>query len=155
MSNTNKLNKILIALVASFLIFIPPSNASIKIPFGISSGDITRTLLKNGYSQIQVHDKGFKTGKAYACKDGTKYDVKVDVKGRINGVVKIGSCRNQVAENQVRRNLEANGYSRIVIDEQNSNYVIVGCKGRQRIRLVISLQGELVQRKKLVIAKMF
>ena len=123
-----------------------PANAGINISFGISKGDIIRTLQKNGYSQIQVHDKGFKTGKAYACKDGTKYDVKVDIKGRIKGTVKIGSCRNQVTENQVRRNLEANGFTRIVIDEQNSNYIAIGCKGQQRTRLIISQQGELLQR---------
>lgn len=134
--------------LAAFLIS-SPSYAGLNIQFGISKGDITRILLKNGYSQIQVHDKGFKTGRAYACKDGIKYDVKVDIKGRIKGSSKIGNCRNQVTEKQVRRNLEANGFTRIVIDEQNSNYVIVGCKGRQRTRLIISLQGELVQRKNL------
>ena len=62
-------------------------------------------------------------------------------------MVKIGSCRNQVTEKQVRRNLEANGFTRVVIDEQNNNYVIIGCKGSQRTRLIISLQGELIQRK--------
>lgn len=147
MSMIKKFIKAMIALFASVFIIIAPANASIKIPFGISSGDITRTLLKNGYSQIQVHDRGFKTGKAYACKDGIRYDVKVDVKGRIKGTVKIGNCRNQVSEKQVRRNLEANGYTRIVIDEQNSNYVVVGCKGTQRTRIIISQQGELVQRR--------
>lgn len=140
-------------ILASFLLIAfsltSPSYAGLNIQFGISKGDITRILLKNGYSQIQVHDKGFKTGRAYACKDGIKYDVKVDVKGRIKGTNKIGNCRNQVTEKLVRRNLEANGFTRIVIDEQNSNYVIVGCKGSQRTRLIISLQGELVQRKNL------
>lgn len=123
------------------------AHAGLNIQIGISKGDIIRILQKNGYSQIQVHDRGFKTGKAYACKDGIKYDVKVDIKGRIKGTVKIGNCRNQVNEMQVRRNLEANGFTRIVIDEQNSNYIAIGCKGSQRTRLIISQQGQLLQRR--------
>ena len=128
-------------------LFASPSYANINIQIGMSKGDVVRILLGKGYSQIQVHDTGFKTGKAYACKDGLKYNVKVDIKGRIKGASKIGNCRNQVSEKQVRRNLQANGFTRIVIDEQNSNYIAIGCKGTQRTRLIISQQGQLVQRR--------
>lgn len=138
---------LMIGLMALVFIETSKAHAGLNIQIGISKGDIIRTLQKNGYSQIQVHDRGFKTGKAYACKDGLKYDVKVDVKGRIKGVVKIGSCRNQVNETQIRRNLEANGFTRIVIDEQNRNYIAIACKGTQRTRLIISQQGQLLQRK--------
>jgi len=145
---TNKISFgacLVLMLILAF--FASPSHANINIQFGMSKGDVVRILLGKGYSQIQVHYTGFKTGKAYACKDGLKYNVKVDIKGRIKGASKIGNCRNQVTERQVRRNLEANGYTRIVIDEQNRNYVAIGCKGKQRARLVISQQGELLQRR--------
>ena len=49
-----------------------PGNTGLNIQIGMSKGDIIRILTQKGYSQIQVHDKGFKTGKAYACKDGLK-----------------------------------------------------------------------------------
>lgn len=146
-----QVNQFLYRVFLSFMLtaglFASPSHAKINIQIGMSKGDVVRILLGKGYSQIQVHDTGFKTGKAYACKDGLKYNVKVDIKGRIKGASKIGNCRNQVTEKQVRRNLEANGFTRIVIDEQNSNYIAIGCRGAQRTRLIISQQGQVLQRK--------
>lgn len=138
---------VIVSVFIIFAMFASNSHAGINISFGISTGDIIRTLQGKGYSQIQVHDKGFKTGKAYACKDGIKYNVKVDIKGRIKSTSKVGNCRNQVTEKQVQRNLEANGFTRIVIDEQNNNYIVIGCKGQQRTRLIISQQGELLKRR--------
>ena len=135
------------AKVAILMFTAAPANANFSLNIGMSKGDVARILVSKGYSQIKVYDTGFKTGKAYACKDGVKYNVKVDHKGRIKGASEIGNCRNTVNEQQVRRNLEANGFTRIVIDEQNSNFIAIGCKGSQRTRLIISQQGQLLQRR--------
>lgn len=145
--NLKALSALIFSVFALVIIATLPSKAGLKINIGMSKGDVVRILSSKGYSQIKVYDTGFKTGKAYACRNGLKYNIKVDKKGRIKGEAKIGSCRNQVNQEQVRRNLQANGFSRIVIDEQNSNYIALACKGRQRIRLIISQQGELLKRR--------
>lgn len=137
------------AKIAMLIFLVVPASANFSINIGMSRGDVARILVSKGYSQIKVHDTGFKTGKAYACKDGVKYNIKVDYKGRIKAVSEIGSCRNTVTEAQVRKNLEANGFERVVIDEQNNNYVVIGCRQNQRMRLIVSLQGEFLQRKQI------
>ncbi len=124
-----------------------PAEANFSFKIGMSKADVSRILISKGYTQIQVHDTGFKTGKAFACKDGIKYNVKVDYKGRVKGQSKVGSCRNTVSPKQIKQNLRANGFERIVIDEQNQKYVVLGCKGNQRVRLILSLQGQALQRR--------
>ena len=124
-----------------------PANAQINIQIGVSTADATRVMLNNGFSQIQIYEKGFKSVRAKACKDGIQYRVQVDRRKRIKSAVEIGSCRNEVTVAQVQRNLKANGYSRVLIDEQNGNYVAIGCKDGRRTRIVLTRQGQVKQRR--------
>ena len=134
------LSALLIALCLS-----TTARAQISINIGISSAEANRTLVDNGYSQIELYRKGFKTANARACKDGIRYDVKVDNKRRVKSAKKIGHCRNQVTQDQVRQNLVANGFDRVLIEEQNGYYVAIACRDGKRSRIIITRQGRIEQ----------
>jgi len=121
--------------------------AQISIQIGISRDKAVRTMVANGYEQIKILDKGFKTVKAQACLNGSLHVVRIDSKYRVKKLQRLGACRNRVSIGALEKNLENSGYTRIVMERQNGNFVAIACRNEARFRITYTSQGELLQRR--------
>ncbi|MEM9329997.1 MAG: hypothetical protein AAGA53_01650 [Pseudomonadota bacterium] len=128
------------------LITVTQANA-LSIDIGISKSKATRAMINQGYTQIDIFKSGFKTIQARACFKGTFYKVKIDSRYRIKNTQNLGPCRKDVSIGRIETNLEKQGYTRIVMENQNGNYVAIACLDAQRVRLVFSQQGRLLKRR--------
>ncbi len=149
---TNCRGRIFAALISSFLLFAflihaSPASAQFTLEIGISRDKAVRAMVNNGYSQISVVRKGFRTLRAEACLNGTKYLVRVDDKYRISNQQKLGFCRGTVTAEALERNLINSGYERVVIERQNGRFVAIGCLNNVRTRITYSSQGEVLKRR--------
>jgi len=138
---------VVLALTIGSLAAASPSMAQFSIEIGISRDKAVRAMSNKGYSQINVVRKGFKTLRAEACLNGTKYLVRVDHKYRVSNQQKLGFCRSTVTAEAIEQNLINNGYERVVIERQNRRFVAIGCRDGVRTRITFSSQGELLQRR--------
>jgi len=127
--------------------FSTEAKAQFTISIGISAAKATRAMVSMGYTQIQIVRKGFKTVRAHACQNGVRYAVRVDHKYNVQNTEKIGVCRNTVPIENIQQNLEKQGYTRVVMENQNGNYVAIACQGDQRVRIVFSQQGRVLKRR--------
>lgn len=119
------------------------TKAQFKLPFGMSSKRIRRTLQRDGYSEIQVTYVGIIDAKAEACKDGIKYKLKLRVDGRYEYKKEIGKCRRVVVFKDLRDILRTEGFGRIDIrDDGNLPYTATGCRRGDRYALQINEYGE-------------
>lgn len=123
------------------------ANAQFTIEIGISRDKAVRAMVSRGYDQIQIVRKGFKTVQAEACLNGTRFLVRVDDDYRVSNLNQIGVCRRVVTMDTLEENLKKNGYTRIVMEPQNANFVALACRGDQRVRITFSQQGEVLQRR--------
>ena len=135
-----------------FLIFgslaIPTQSAAqFSIEIGISRDKAVRAMLDRGYSQINVVRKGFKTVRAEACLNGTKYLVRVDHRYNISNQQKLGFCRGTVTAEALEQHLINSGYERVVIERQNGRFIAIGCRDGVRTRITYSAQGERIQQR--------
>ena len=117
--------------------------AQITFSFGTSDERIRRSMRNAGYTEIQIVDRGLTTAQAEACKDGTRYRVKLSPSGSIRAVDKIGNCRAPVTIEQVRKILQDQGYRGIELAERgNIPYVASACRNGDRFDLRVDLFGE-------------
>ncbi|MDJ0614054.1 MAG: hypothetical protein QNJ29_10285 [Rhizobiaceae bacterium] len=137
-----------IVLAASFLTVTPSTtHAQFTIEIGISRDKAVRAMLNNGYSQINVVRKGFKTVRAQACLNGKKYLVRVDDKYNVSNQQDLGFCRGTVTAKALEQNLINSGYERVVIERQNGQFIAIGCLNGTRTRITYSSQGEILRRR--------
>ncbi|MEM7214806.1 MAG: hypothetical protein AAF423_04620 [Pseudomonadota bacterium] len=131
-------------LLFAFFTLLTPANA-LSLEIGISKAKATRAMISKGYTQIEIFKAGFKTIQARACQNGTRYKVKIDSRYRIKNTQNLGPCRRTIPIERIEENLEKQGYTRIVMENQNGNFVAIACQGEQRVRLVFSQQGRLLK----------
>lgn len=123
------------------------SAQKVEIQIGASSGAAKRSLVANGYDQIEIYHQGFKSIKARACKDGKRFDVKLGGRGNLKSARQIGKCRSVLSGKAIERRLSKLGLERFSLDQQNAHYVAVGCLKGERVRLVLNQFGEVERRR--------
>ena len=134
-------------LIFGSLVIPSQSVAQFTIEIGISRDKAVRAMLSRGYSQINVIRKGFKTVRAEACLNGTKYLVRVDDRYSVSNQQQLGFCRGTVTAEALERNLINSGYERVVIERQNGRFVAIACLEAVRVRITYSSQGEVLQKR--------
>ena len=134
------------AILISIILSVSAAHA-ISVDIGISKSKATRAMVNKGYTQIQIFKSGFKTIQARACLRGTRYKVKIDSKYRIKNTENLGPCRRTVSIDRIEENLTKQGYTRIVMENQNGKYIAIACLDAQRVRLIFSQQGRLLKRR--------
>lgn len=140
----------LIGLMALLTVLAPTrAEAQFTIEIGISRDKAVKRMVDLGYSQISILKKGFKTIRAEACQDGIRYEVRVADGYQVSNVRQTGVCRRTVNADAIEQNLANSGYTRIVIDTQNGNFVALACRNENRLRITFSRQGEVLQRRKI------
>ncbi|MEM7067992.1 MAG: hypothetical protein AAF478_03835 [Pseudomonadota bacterium] len=139
--------------LAIFAVFVSlsalPASAQLSIEIGLSRDKAVRTMVNLGYTQIKILKKGFKTLEATACQNGTRFKVKMNSRYRAKNTQNLGPCRRTVTAQSIENNLTNSGFTRIVIDQQNGNFVALACRNEDRVRIVFSRQGEVLQRRKI------
>jgi hypothetical protein len=119
------------------------TKAQFKLPFGMSSKRVRRTLERDGYSEIEVTYLGIIDAKAEACKDGIKYKIKLRVNGSYEYRNEIGKCRRVVEFKDLRDILRNEGFRRIDIrDDGRLPYAATACRRGDRYALKINEYGE-------------
>ena len=149
-SRTTCINILKASVLATFLglVFLTaPANAQFSINIGISEAKAMRAMINRGYTQIEIFDKGFKTLQARACQNGTRFKVKVDSKYRIKNTQNLGPCRRTVPIERIQDNLSKQGYTRIVMENQNGKYIAIACLREERFRITFSQQGRVLKRR--------
>lgn len=135
-----------IGLIGGVVSSSSPSHA-LTIELGVSTAKASRAMVNQGFTQINILKKGFKTIEATACQNGTRFKLKIDSRYRIKKTQDLGACRRTVSIKSLTRNLERNGYQRILIEDQNGKYVAIACRDGSRVRITFSQQGEVLQRR--------
>lgn len=125
------------------------AEAQFTIEIGISRDKAVKRMVDLGYSQIAILKKGFKTIRAEACLDGIRYEVRIADGYQVNNIRQTGVCRRVVDAKAIEQNLANSGYTRIVMDTQNGNFVALACRNEDRLRITFSRQGEVLQRRKI------
>ncbi|MEZ5813054.1 MAG: hypothetical protein R3D45_16730 [Rhizobiaceae bacterium] len=119
--------------------------APAQIKFEIEGGEqlAVAYLESRGFTQIKIIANELFQVRAEGCKDGVRYRFRVRIDGRIFDLRKIGNC-GAITKAQVRQILQKQGYRRIDVAMQNNRYVAFGCKQADRYRLVLRLDGKIL-----------
>lgn len=135
-----------LAMIFSLLMAGP---ATAQIKFEIEGGEqlAVAYLESRGFTEVKIIANELFQVRAEGCKDGVRYRFRVRIDGRIFDLRKIGSC-GAVTKAQIRRILQNQGYRRIDIAMQNNRYVAFGCKQADRFRIVLRLDGRILNTKR-------
>ena len=113
------------------------------VQLGGSDGDIKAMLTAQGYDRIDVVERGLSSATYQACLGADRMQLKVYWDGRINAPQKIGGCRIQISVEQAARLLEKRGYDRVSVEDRGGSYTAVACKQGTRVRVEISMNGDI------------
>ncbi len=124
-----------------------PAQAQITIELGGDFGRAKQALFNQGYRQIRLVGQGFTKFQVEACLRGVRYWFKSDSRGRINQRRQIGQCQSIVDITRAEQILAQQGYSRINIEDRGGAYIAVACYRNDRVRIRVSYQGQLGNRR--------
>ena len=113
---------------------------------GLTRGQITQILRRDGYQRIVVTDDQLPRYSAEACRDRDRLRIHMNRRGIIRSERRIGVCGRQFDPNQITALLEKNGYDRIeVIDKRRPPYVAQACRDQSKLQITIGRYGRITR----------
>ena len=68
----------------------------LRIQLGVPNAVVWRSLRREGYSDIEVYERGLTKARAFACREGVRWRVQVKPNGRVAVIGQAGTCRRRI-----------------------------------------------------------
>ena len=123
-----------------------------SITLGGDDQMVAQVLRANGYTNGVIKSRSLTLVRTEACKNGTKYLVKVSVLGKITSVTKLGDCpqpqRARFTEKQAAELLQQNGYNQIDARRNGNTIVATACRNNRKYQFSFNRRGEVASRRR-------
>lgn len=123
-----------------------------NITLGGDDKMVADVLRINGYTNGVIKSRSLTLVRTEACKDGSKYLVKISVLGKITSVTKLGDCpQSQQARFTARQAAEVlrqNGYRQIDARRQGNSVVATACRNNRKYEINFNRRGEVASRRR-------
>ena len=142
-------------MIACFCIAaaIAPMQANAQsITLGGDDRMVGEVLRANGYTNGVIKSRSLTLVRTEACKNGTKYLVKISVLGKITSVTKLGDCpqpqQARFTAEQAAQLLSQNGYGQIDARRQGNTIVATACRNNRKYEINFNRRGEVASRRR-------
>ena len=130
-----------------------PMQASAQsITLGGDDKMVADVLRINGYTNGVIKSRSLTLVRTEACKNGTKYLVKISVLGKITSVTKLGDCpqaqQARFTAQQAAEVLRQNGYGQIDARRQGNTIVATACRNNRKYQINFNRRGEVASRRR-------
>ncbi len=113
----------------------------------MSPTDVSASLQREGYTRIKFVHRQLPVYVANACLGKRHFRLELNEFAETMSQKRIGDCRGPINAKKLKRYLEDQGYSQVVvIDNQLPRYVAEVCKGRKRLELTMNRYGDVINR---------
>lgn len=114
---------------------------------------VAQVLRANGYTNGVIKSRSLTLVRTEACKNGTKYLVKISVLGKITSVTKLGDCpqpqqQARFTEKQAAELLKQNGYGQIDARRNGNTIVATACRNNRQYQINFNRRGEVASRRR-------
>ena len=108
---------------------------------------VRRILRQDGFRSIDLAERGNIPYVASACRDGSRYDIQVNLYGDVKVGDRIGRCGQGLSDEQVADALRKEGYDRIEVKDRVRNRVVAeACQRGRRYDVTLNRRGAVVDR---------
>ena len=115
----------------------------------LSRGEIAALLRRQGFDGIDFQRSGTRDFVVHACLGRAKFELVVNPQGNIASERRIGLCEDEISPRDIPRILEAKGFTRIeVVDDELPGYVATACKDGNRIEVTLNRFGRITKTKR-------
>lgn len=116
----------------------------------LSPREVRAALRKDGFDRIKFIDRTPPRYVIEACRKNRRIRLDINRRGRIRDRERIGRCSPRIDPKDLEQIVARNGYDRIdVVDRKGPRYRVEGCKGNERMRMVISPWGDRIAERKI------
>ncbi|MEM8749604.1 MAG: hypothetical protein AAGF28_04840 [Pseudomonadota bacterium] len=112
----------------------------------LTPAQIQEALREQGYRRVEVIGNTPPFYTARGCRDGVRYRLRVNSRGRIESRRQDGNCapNTSITPEGLRQALRNSGYTRIkLVQTQRPPYQATACRDNQRVELTIGRRGNL------------
>lgn len=111
----------------------------------MSQDEMRVSLRKQGYDRIEfLVDRSGRRALAEACRNGRRFELAMNRRGRIVDEKRIGRCAKPLASRDLVAHLENLGYDRVdVTDGQLPRYQADACRGTTKYELIVGRYGKI------------
>jgi len=115
----------------------------------LQPADVSAKLSEEGYDRITFTDRSLPRYVAEACQNGRKYELIINRRGGVRRRNSIGRCAQPIRGSELPAVIAKLGFDRIeVFDDKLPRYTAEGCRGGERIDLVLNRFGDVVRQRK-------
>lgn len=116
----------------------------------LSPRQVRAALRKDGFDRIKFVDRTPPRYIVEACRGDRRIRLEINRRGRVGDRERIGRCAPRIDPKDLEVLVERNGYDRVdVVDRKGPRYRVEGCKGNDRMRMVISPWGDRIAERKI------
>ena len=114
-------------------------------PRGLDEGALADIMRQRGYGEVRVTDAELPGYVAQGCRDGARFEVRLDRRGEIRNERRIGDCgARRLDADQLRQAMRDAGFDRIdVVDAGQAPYIMEGCREGERIEATLARDGRI------------
>ncbi len=112
----------------------------------INPRDLEAVLAKVGYDRVEILDRRGPRYRAEACsRTGDRMELVLNEWGEIVRDNKVGICPRPVSEDELLRQMQRSGFSKIsIVSTTQDEYQVIACRGDDRLQVRFSRYGEVI-----------